>query len=99
MMNVRYEDFEELVDAQFSIAFNSECNLDAVLVGLDPLGKKLNQDVTAFSLLFETEQTDEYFTQSIVKISHPKITPIEVFISPKGPSQSSGKMLYEVIFN
>lgn len=99
MESVQVEQFRELVGKPFSIEFNSESTLRAHLTEVLVLGKKFNQDSEAFSLLFETEQTDQYFTQSIVRIYHKDLFTMEVFASPKGLSQSSGKMIYEVIFN
>ena len=99
MEQLNVEQFKSLVGDNFKIEFNKENTLKAELTEVSHLGKKLDQEIEAFALIFETDQTDQYFTQSIVRIHHDDLPPMDVFASPKGLSHMSGKMMYEVIFN
>lgn len=98
-MEVNVDHFRERIGEHFKIEFNPDSTLSACLTEVSVLGKKFNQEVEAFALIFETDQCDQYFTQSIVRIYLNDVSTLEVFVSPKGLSNQTGKMMYEVIFN
>jgi hypothetical protein len=96
---LKITDFEPYKDAVFSIQFTSEHSLNAILKEVNKLNSNADQERDSFSLLFQTDQTTEYFSQHLCNVKHPKLGEIQMFLVPIGLSIDEKKMLYEAIFN
>lgn len=97
MLNIQKDQFEKLVNSAFSIQFEPEVQLDAELIEVEEkdLGTQVGRK--PFSLLFKTNQTDQYYRQGTYKVSHKEIEDVLIFLSPIGPTE--GGMLYEAVFS
>ena len=94
---LEYSIFKPLSDALFEIRFTDEICLSALLVEVKELTTKSPSGKMSFSMVFQTEQTDQYFTQSTYNVSHKEAGKWDLFLVPIGPGADSGKMRYEAI--
>lgn len=91
------EFFKKFVNDQFLIHFEEDKALEAELIKVEELAGDTELDRKPFFLTFETNQKDQYYLQSIYKVSHPDLDDLHLFIVPSGRSKEG--MLYEVIFS
>lgn len=90
-------DFAPFIDQEFQIGFTPELTLPAILVQAVELDSYSPADRKPFSLIFRTEQKNEYFAQAIRILHHPDKGEISIFLVPLGPDQKG--MRYEAIFS
>ena len=92
-----YQDFSGYLNQLFNINFGGEVVLSAELVeateltGYSPLERK------PFSIVFRTQQKNEYYQQGTFLIKHPEKGDIPLFLVPKGFDTVG--MKYEAVFS
>ena len=92
-------DFEGHVNQRFTIQFTPEHELVAVLIQVDEINSDSVLPRKPFSLLFETKQTDQYYTQGIYSVKHHELGMMEIFLVPMGFDVVSNCMRYEAVFS
>lgn len=97
LSKITIEDFQKYKSGHFTIRFTPEVELIAELTEINEL--KLHSESTRlpFSLIFRTEQKNEYYPQSTFILIHPESGEIPVFMVPIGPDDQG--MRYEAIFS
>ena len=88
------EDFLPLLKSEFQLDSNTSCKL--VEVGALKKMTSPTAEYTSFSLLF-TASKDLVLESSLHQLTHPKMDPMELFISPIGHSEE--KVFLEVVFS
>lgn len=91
------DDFNPLLNKVFTIRISDEVLLDAELIELTKLNNYSPLERSPFSIVFRTEQKNEYYQQGIFTIVHPKKGNLELFLSPLG--FDSVGMKYEAVFS
>ena len=97
LSTLSYQDFSGYLNQSFNIHFGAEVVLAAELVeatelsGYSPLERK------PFSIVFRTQQKNEYYQQGTFIIQHPEKGDIPLFLVPKGPDNVG--MKYEAVFS
>ena len=83
------------------IRFTDEETLEAVVAKVTQLGRPddVGSDPASMSVIFETNQQNQYYSQSSVEVIFDDETTAVIFLVPLGPNQDGGKMQYEAIFN
>ncbi len=94
---LQLSDFAPFIDHEFQISFTPELSLAAILVQAIEFDSYTPANRKPFSLIFRTEQKNEYFAQAIRILHHPQKGEISVFLVPLGPDQLG--MRYEAIFS
>jgi hypothetical protein len=90
-------DFDILLNKIFTIRISDEVQLDAELVELTKLNNYSPLERDPFSIVFRTEQKNEYYQQGIFTIVHPIKGDLKLFLSPLG--FDSVGMKYEAVFS
>lgn len=90
-------DFEPYLNTTMQIVWSSDCILPAELIQLDKISAETIIDRTPFSIVFRTEQKNEYFNQGICILQHPEKGDINLFLVPLGLDEKG--MMYEAIFS
>jgi hypothetical protein len=90
-------DFDSLLNKIFIIQISDEVQLDAELIEVTKLNNYSPLERNPFSIVFRTEQKNEYYEQGIFTIVHPKKGNLELFLSPLGFDKVG--MTYEAIFS
>lgn len=91
------DDFNALLNKVFTIRISDEVLLDAELIELTKLNNYSPLERSPFSIVFRTEQKNEYYQQGIFTIVHPQKGNLELFLSPLG--FDSVGMKYEAVFS
>jgi hypothetical protein len=91
------DDFNPLLNKVFTIRISDEVLLDAELIELTKLNNYSPLERSPFSIVFRTEQKNEYYQQGIFTIVHPQKGNLELFLSPLG--FDSVGMKYEAVFS
>lgn len=92
------DDFDTLLNKIFTIRISDEIQLDAELVELTKLKNNYSPlERHPFSIVFRTEQKNEYYQQGIFTIVHPCKGDLQLFLSPLGFDNVG--MKYEAIFS
>lgn len=89
--------FKSFVNTHFEVYFEPDKALSAQLVKIEALKGDTDLERSPFSLIFETDQQDAFYTQGIYKITHPQIEELHLFFVPIGKSENG--MKYEVVFS
>ena len=90
-------DFKPLLNKEINFKISHELNLASELIevteltGYSPLERK------PFSIMFRTQQKNEYYNQGIFRIEHPQYGNIDLFLTPKGFDGVG--MKYEAVFS
>jgi hypothetical protein len=98
ILSLKKSDFsdESLV---YSIVFNSGMPaFEASLMSIKDHIPYPDHDREGFTLLFQTQQKNEYFEQDIYLLKHPIIGDLPLFMVPVGPSKE-GFMQYEIVIS
>ena len=90
-------DFNTYLNKVFTIRISDEVLLDAELIELTKLNNYSPLERSPFSMVFRTEQKNEYYQQGIFTIVHPQKGNLELFLSPLG--FDSVGMKYEAVFS
>jgi hypothetical protein len=90
-------DFEPYLNTRMLISWSSDYILPAELIELEKLSSETNIDRTPFSIVFRTEQKNEYFKQGNCILQHPEKGDINLFLVPLGLDEKG--MRYEAIFS
>ena len=90
-------DFDPHLNKIFKIRISDEIQLDAELIELTKLNNYSPLERSPFSIVFRTEQKNEYYQQGIFTIIHPQKGNLELFLSPLG--FDSVGMKYEAVFS
>lgn len=91
--------FQEEEGTVFRIMVGENQDIAATLIEVKALETKDAGEPQPFSLLFETEQNNEYYSQGTFVADHPRMGRFELFLVPMGPGRESGLMCYEAVFN
>ena len=90
-------DFTSFLNKVFTIRISDEIQLDAELIEVTKLNNYSPLERSPFSIVFRTEQKNEYYQQGIFTIIHPQKGNLELFLSPLG--FDSVGMKYEAVFS
>ena len=90
-------DFDPHLNKIFTIRISDEILLDAELIEVTKLNNYSPLERSPFSIVFRTEQKNEYYQQGIFTIIHPQKGNLELFLSPLG--FDSVGMKYEAVFS
>ena len=90
-------DFDTLLHKVFAIRISDEVQFDAELIEVTKLNNYSPLERNPFSIIFRTEQKNEYYQQGIFTIVHPEKGDLQLFLSPLG-FDSIG-MKYEAVFS
>lgn len=90
-------DFDPHLNKIFKIRISDEIQLDAELIEVIKLNNYSPLERSPFSIVFRTEQKNEYYQQGIFTIIHPQKGNLELFLSPLG--FDSVGMKYEAVFS
>ena len=90
-------DFETLLNTVFTIRISDEILLNAELIEVTKLNNYSPLDRNPFSIVFRTEQKNEYYQQGIFTILHPEKGDLQLFLSPLGFDDIG--MKYEAVFS
>lgn len=92
-----FNDFDTLLNTVFTIRISDEVQLDAELIELTNLDNYSPLERTPFSIVFRTDQKNEYYQQGIFTIVHPEKGDLELFMTPLGFDNAG--MRYEAVFS
>jgi|SRR3954468_7620661 hypothetical protein len=90
-------DFDTFINNVFTIRISDEVQLEAELIELTTLKNYSPLDRNPFSIVFRTEQKNEYYEQGIFTVVHPEKGDLQLFLSPLGFDDVG--MKYEAIFS
>ncbi|WP_394773001.1 DUF6916 family protein [Flavobacterium sp.] len=92
-----FNDFNSLLNTIFKIQISDEIQLDAELTEVTELNNYSPLERSPFSLVFRTEQKNEYYEQGIFTIVHPLKGNLDLFLTPIGFDKVG--MTYEAVFS
>lgn len=92
-----FNDFDTLLNTVFTIRISDEVQLNAELIELTELNNYSPLERNPFSIVFRTDQKNEYYQQGIFTIVHPEKGDLELFMTPLG--FDSVGMKYEAVFS
>ncbi|PXY44926.1 DUF6916 family protein [Flavobacterium hydrophilum] len=90
-------DFDTLLNTAFTISISDEVQLDAELIEVTKLNNYSPLERNPFSIVFRTDQKNEYYEQGIFTIVHPEKGDLQLFLSPLGFDDMG--MKYEAVFS
>lgn len=90
-------DFDTLINNVFAIRISDEIQLEAELIELTKLNNYSPLERNPFSIVFRTEQKNEYYEQGIFTVVHPEKGDLQLFLSPLGFDDVG--MKYEAVFS
>ncbi|HEX8018052.1 MAG TPA: hypothetical protein VF465_22705 [Flavobacterium sp.] len=90
-------DFDTLINTVFTFRISDEILLDAELIEVTKLNNYSPLERNPFSIVFRTEQKNEYYQQGIFTILHPEKGDLQLFLSPLGFDDIG--MKYEAVFS
>ncbi len=96
---ITLEEFEQYKGTNFSMRISDEVEVKLVLIEVKGLNTNRPDVRLPFSLIFESDQIDEYYEQGVFQVTHKELKAIDLFLVPIGPKGEKGGMLYEAIFN
>lgn len=91
------KDFDTLINNVFTIRISDEVQLEAELIELTKLNNYSPLERNPFSIVFRTEQKNEYYEQGIFIVVHPEKGDLQLFLSPLGFDDVG--MKYEAVFS
>ncbi|SFC55481.1 DUF6916 family protein [Flavobacterium phragmitis] len=89
--------FNSLLDKIFIIKISEEIQLDAELISVTEFNSYSPLERNPFSIVFRTQQKNEYYEQGIFTIIHPEEGNLELFLTPLGFDEVG--MKYEAVFS
>ncbi|KAF2341827.1 DUF6916 family protein [Flavobacterium tistrianum] len=89
--------FNSLLNRVFIIKFSDEIQHKAELISVTEFNSYSPLQRTPFSLVFRTQQKDEYYEQGIFTVMHPEEGNLELFLTPLGFDEVG--MKYEAVFS
>ena len=90
-------DFDTLINTVFTFRISDEILLNAELIEVTKLNNYSPLERNPFSIVFRTEQKNEYYQQGIFTILHPEKGDLQLFLSPLGFDDIG--MKYEAVFS
>lgn len=90
-------DFDAFINNVFIIQISDEIRLEAELIEVTKLNNYSPLERSPFSIIFRTDQKNEYYEQGIFTIAHPEKGDLQLFLTPIG-FDSIG-MKYEAVFS
>lgn len=90
-------DFDTLLNNVFAIRISDEVQLDAELFEVTKLNNHSPLERSPFSIVFRTDQKNEYYQQGIFTVVHPEKGDLQLFLTPLG--FDSVGMKYEAVFS
>ena len=89
--------FNALLNAVFTIKFSEGIEHGAELISVTEFSGYSPLQRTPFSLVFRTQQKNEYYEQDIFTVTHPEEGNLELFLTPLGFDEVG--MKYEAVFS
>ncbi|MFD2942284.1 DUF6916 family protein [Flavobacterium notoginsengisoli] len=89
--------FNSLLNKIFIIKISEEIQLDAELISATEFNSYSPLERNPFSIVFRTQQKNEYYEQGIFTIIHPEEGNLELFLTPLGFDEAG--MKYEAVFS
>lgn len=89
--------FNSLLNKTFIIKISEEIQLDAELISATEFNSYSPLERNPFSIVFRTQQKNEYYEQGIFTIIHPEEGNLELFLTPLGFDEVG--MKYEAVFS
>ncbi|AWK03647.1 hypothetical protein HYN56_05180 [Flavobacterium crocinum] len=89
--------FNSLLNKTFIIKISEEIQLDAELISVTEFNSYSPLERNPFSIVFRTQQKNEYYEQGIFTIIHPEEGNLELFLTPLGFDEVG--MKYEAVFS
>lgn len=90
-------DFQPLLNQKFNFNISAEVSLESELIEIIEFNGYSPLERIPFSVVFRTEQKNEYYEQGIFRIEHPIHGDMDVFLTPKGFDNFG--MKYEAVFS
>lgn len=90
-------DFDTLINTVFTFRISDEILLNAELIEVTKLNNFSPLDRNPFSIVFRTQQKNEYYQQGIFTLLHPEKGDLQLFLSPLGFDDIG--MKYEAVFS
>jgi hypothetical protein len=97
LSTISYEDFSGYLNQTFNINFGGDIVLPSELVEATELTSYSPLERKPFSIVFRTQQKNEYYQQATFIIQHPEKGDIPMFLAPKGFDNVG--MKYEAVFS
>jgi hypothetical protein len=97
LAKLSYGDFKDYLNQSFNITFEPNVTLTAELIEATEFKNYSPLERKPFSVVFRTEQKNEYYQQAIFLVDHPDIGEIPLFLTPKGLDNKG--MMYEAVFS
>lgn len=91
------DDFDTVLKNKFTIKITDTILLRAEVIEVTKLITYSPLDRIPFSIVFRTEQKDEYYDQGIFTIIHPEKGDLQLFLTPLGFDTIG--MKYEAVFS
>ncbi len=91
------DDFDTVLKNKFTIKITDTILLRAEVIEVTKLINYSPLDRIPFSIVFRTEQKDEYYDQGIFTIIHPEKGDLQLFLTPLGFDTIG--MKYEAVFS
>lgn len=95
--NITIDHFKNLISTELTIQFTEEIFLPAIVTEVTQLNGYSPLPRTPFSIIFRTNQKNQYYSQGTYVVHHPELNEIIMFLSPKGFDNVG--MNYEAIFS
>ncbi|MCB0668777.1 MAG: hypothetical protein KDC80_23295 [Saprospiraceae bacterium] len=92
-----FDQFLEVIDSDFQVEFIRHKSIEVRLVEVRKLSKD-EESLVQFSLIFQSGQSDQYFTQATVNLDHQVLGSFHLFLVPIGLGKA-GFMQYEAIIS
>jgi hypothetical protein len=92
-----FEDIQPYLHSLLSLCFTPSITLDAEVIEIEKLPMHSEHSSQPFSIVFQTNQLNEYFPQATYVLIHPTKGKTPIFLVPLGPDQKG--MKYQAIFN
>lgn len=86
-----------VLNETFVIKISDQISLKAIVIEVTNLKNYSPLERTPFSIVFRTEQKNEYYEQGIFRILHPEKGELELFLTPLGFDAIG--MKYEAVFS
>jgi hypothetical protein len=97
LQELTHQDFSQFINQSFNIEFGENAILLAELIEIQELNGYSPLQRKPFSVVFRTQQKNEYYPQATFMVEHPEKGEIPMFLSPRGFDAEG--MKYEAVFS
>ncbi len=96
LIDIKASNFEKYLNQKIEIAFSDAAKLDAEIIEVTQL-RDIGVGRAPFSVIFRTDQKNEYYQQGTYLVFLPETEALELFLVPLGLDKEG--MRYEAIFS